>query len=79
MKYGEMTALQRLQWGLAEVEARKNDLANVMGQEGLDEAQENAVRRRRLIGANRQQATRMVIEANRYMRRGAPVPQGETA
>lgn len=70
-----MTPEQRLQWGKTEAAARAADLAEVKGLEGIDQAQDNAVARRRLIGATRAQATRMVIEANRHSRR--PVPQGE--
>lgn len=61
--FRDMTDAEQLAWGRAEREARTADL-RLRGAEGLRRAQTNAEARRKVIGATRSQAARLVARAN---------------
>lgn len=68
-QYRDMNAEERLAWGIDESRQRQQELTAVNSAEALKEAQDNAKHRRNAIGASLAAASRMVIEANRHLRR----------
>lgn len=65
--FREMSLDEQLEWGRVEGEARVVDLAE-RSEAGLKAAQQNAERRRKLIGASRGQAAEAVSRALRAKR-----------